>query len=370
MIYFIVLFIFIIGCLVYGGRTNPKDGLVFYIVECIILILLASFRSDTMGGDALLYADSFRNLPTLNEIKLEELPLGSRFQPLWLIFNALIKTIYDNFLFYKIIHALIVNISIFAFAYKFPKYKFYFVLLFLISKFWYFEFEIQREVLAICAFLISFEYLKNKQYLKYFAIALVAFLFHVSALFLFCIPILLPITQYLSQKSSITFILIISILLFVTSHNIIFGINNIVGNYIEGIYLQGQAYFDKEKNINGLIKSTIDSLFILLLIGIRKNEKKEYDFLDNFLIIMLFISILGISIEGIYRLKNYLYLFYLLAIIDISKVKLKFVRSKVGLFLIYLYFMIDLIYYYSTPALFLGPNKKLISAFYPYISIF
>ena len=162
MIYFIVLFIFIIGCIVYGGHTNPKYGRTFYIVECIILILLASFRSDSMGGDALFYAENFQYLPKLNEIKLDELLIGSRYQPLWLIFNSLIKTIYDNFLFYKIIHALIVNITIFAFAYQFPQHKFYFVFLFLISKFWYFEFEIQREVLAICAFLISFEYLKRK----------------------------------------------------------------------------------------------------------------------------------------------------------------------------------------------------------------
>ena len=109
------------------------------------------------------------------------------YQPFWYIFNAAIKSVYDDFTFFQFVHAIIVNTAIFYLIPKYTKKKFLGILVYFIFFYLYFNTEILREVLAIVFFLFAYPLIFKKKYIQYFLLCGCAYMFHAFAMFTFCL---------------------------------------------------------------------------------------------------------------------------------------------------------------------------------------
>ncbi len=367
MTYLVAIIIFIIGIKIYGSRIDSNNSQVWYVFECIILIFIAGFRAETMGNDAQTYVEEFKQLPTLDELQYY-LSIGGRQQPLWYIFNALCKSINSSFLFYQITHAAIVNVTIFWFVKKHFKYKFHFVLLFALLRFWYFEFEIQREILAVCVFLISVSFYLKKNYILYFAGCFISFLFHVSGIITFIFPIIWLLCSKLTNWKYYNLFLIILIgTLFCLPTNIAETLN-IIGNYNETIVIQAEHYITKQQNTNALILFILDLIVIFNFYRFRRKNVKEDQFIDINIVTVLLFRILAIKFTGFYRFENYIYIFFIMGLIDTYLKMRKTSLNKVFMYIIFAYIFISRCYDYSIGWGF--DKTPLINYYYPYISIF
>jgi hypothetical protein len=370
IIYILVILVFLTGIKLYGNKNNPKLGIGFYIFECIILTCIAGFRSPLMGNDAQAYAVYFYDLPTFNELSWETfiVGLGGRQQPLWLLFNAFCKSIANEYIVYQLLHAIIVNVCIFIFAYNFPRYKFQFVLLFALFRFWYFEFEIQREILAISIFLLSYKFLFSKKYLIYFLFCFISFLFHSSAIFTFFIPAIVIIGEkLLSNKHRIVIVILVVALAIALPGNVS-GIINFIAGQNELIAKQAELYTEIKSVTNGAIIGLLDAFVYLILLFLRERNRVKNSFLDSIILFFVISSIISFKVIGFYRFNNYLYLFYLIALVETIMAIPKTSSNKFIIFFVILFMAIERVYDYSQ--LWGDQHTPMINYYVPYISIF
>lgn len=190
MIYFLFFFVFLIFAYSYDFRKSSNNRDLYYKLECLALILLWGLRY-RVGGDSLTYEEEFFNYPTLSEIirgGIHDLP----FQPLWYIFNGIIKSIIPSFFFFQIVHAIIVNVVVFSTIKQYSKAPFTAALLYFVFISYNMNTEILREALSVCIFLIAFRPLNDNKLVKYYIFATIAFFFHQGAIFLFILPLFKP----------------------------------------------------------------------------------------------------------------------------------------------------------------------------------
>ena len=109
MIYLLV-FIYLILTAVYfenGKTASIKNGRNYYIIECLVLVLLFGLRY-RIGGDSIRYEEAFDTMPKLSNIEFDFFTLA-KYQPLWLLLNSLIKSISDSFVVLQIVQSLFVQ---------------------------------------------------------------------------------------------------------------------------------------------------------------------------------------------------------------------------------------------------------------------
>lgn len=191
MIYFFVLFVFLVFAFNFDYRNKWKNRDLYFKIECLILILLWGARY-RVGGDTLTYEEEFLYYPSLSEIikgGVKDLP----FQPLWYIFNGILKSIIPSFVFFQIVHAIIVNVVVFIIIQKNCKAKFTAALFYYVFISANMNTEILREAISVCFFLMAFKYLIGNNILKYYILATFAFFFHQSAVILFVLPLIKPL---------------------------------------------------------------------------------------------------------------------------------------------------------------------------------
>lgn len=166
---------------------NLREGrLISYCFAYFLLVCLAGFRYK-VGGDTYNYMHTHELLPNLSDLFTAEIGF-EKLQPLWVLFSAIAKSIGEDFYILQFLHAIVVNAVIFAFIHKNSKFQFTGILLYYFALYPFFNFEILREALAVCFFLLSIPYYANRNWIRYYLLVTIAFLFHLSAVFLFLLP--------------------------------------------------------------------------------------------------------------------------------------------------------------------------------------
>ena len=363
MIYFL-LFIAILISALSKKNSEIEDRLNYYFL-LILFVLVAGLRF-RVGGDSLGYMDDFAALPTLSQLRDFDFK-NALYDPLWYIFNAIIKSIYDDFTFFQLVEATIVNSIVFWAIKKYSRYKYWTLLFYFIMYYLYFNMEILRESLALCVFLLSIPFLLKKRWLLYYLSALVAFQFHSSSIVLFFIPFLyrpLKIKYY---------VLLISLLLVLTFYitPFIFFSNFYIS---ERIYNKAFSYTHIDVNIFGRLMQLI---FILPVIGfqrIRKINKMEKHKFEYLMTAYILIGLLSLAIAGFYRFLNYLSICSLIYMVDtfmaIYKNKIYYFKS-----LLFVNSFVFLIFFYQSYYMLRDtsryqPYTHFYNRYLPYYSIF
>lgn len=170
----------------YGHATNGRSF--NYTVAFLLLVGLAGFRYK-VGGDTHNYMYMHDFMPNLSGLFDNDLGM-EKLQPLWLLLSATAKSISSEFFVLQLIHAIIVNGVIFLHIRNNTTARFSTIFCYYFTLYPYFNFEIMRESLAISCFLLSIKYYNNSQWTRYYSLVSMAFLFHLSAIFLFFLPLI------------------------------------------------------------------------------------------------------------------------------------------------------------------------------------
>ena len=281
----------------------------------IYLTLLIGLRY-MVGGDSYSYMLYFNNV---SPGKMFDISWDADYQPLFVFFTSLCKTIYPSFTSFQILHAFIINTCLFYFIAKNSQYRFSTLFLCLLMFYINFTVEILRESLAIMVFIYNYKNLENKKWVKYYIGVLIAVMFHLSAVFL----IILPFLKFLRLNKSYIVLLIIAFLV-LNQLNFIF-------TFFENIEKINKKVNDYSEASYGW-KSTL--LFFttrtLIPVGFFLWAKSKFNILIKYEFLICVFGLLGIcSIFNTIiftRFTNYIMLFYCIALADVL---IPFFRKKV-----------------------------------------
>jgi hypothetical protein len=162
-----------------------------------------------------------------------------------------------------------------------------------------------RQSIAVSIFLVSFDYLLLRRYFHYIVGILFAGLFHTSVLLF--IPLI--VLNVVNWKIYIPIVFLILLLLYFLLNNltVIFNQINILLETQESIYL-GYTDQGQEKSKYGWGFSLYVFIYLTVLVV---NRKTSYIIRQNtivkIVIVMLFLSILGIAVQMAGRLTYYIF---------------------------------------------------------------
>lgn len=214
MIYFVILIYTFILIRKYDipSSKNSKGRDFHRYILLIIVVCLAGF-SYRIGIDSTRYEYIFDSIPALNEIdSIESLLLSfALYDPMWVIFNSICKFFVGEFWIVKLVTAAFVNITIFWFVNKYSQYFFSTVFLYFLLQFWNFNFEVLRESISVCFFLIALNNIigEKKNYYLYYLFATPSVFFHSFGFITF----FLPLIQHFDIKKNLKIMLIITIVI-------------------------------------------------------------------------------------------------------------------------------------------------------------
>ena len=107
MIYFVVFILLLIPVVKYDWLVKTGGEGKWYYFNLVVLIILAGLRY-RVGGDTLMYMSVFDSFPKWDELKYFDFETAE-YQPLWYVFTAICRTIYDDFAFFQLVHASILG---------------------------------------------------------------------------------------------------------------------------------------------------------------------------------------------------------------------------------------------------------------------
>ena len=255
--------------------VKPGGERGWYYFNLVVLILFAGLRY-RVGSDTLMYMSMFYEWPKLDELRYFDFATAT-YNPLWYIFAALARSIYDDFTTLQIMHAVIVNCTFFWFFRKYcPKYYFSAILLYYVGYFCYFNMEVMRESLCICVLLLSTSFLLEKKWLLYFPMCVIGLFIHYSAAIMLVLPFLLLFKRP-SWKWEVVILLGVVVLMRVVNVPMLvlslFGLNDqlilLIGGYIEEM-----------RNVMGIISELLNFFPIFIFIYLREKHQitEENDF--------------------------------------------------------------------------------------------
>lgn len=255
--------------------VKPGGEKGWYYFNLVVLVLFAGLRY-RVGSDTLMYMSMFYEWPKLDELRYFDFATAT-YNPLWYIFAALARSIYDDFTTLQIMHAVIVNCTFFWFFRKYcPKYYFSAILLYYVGYFCYFNMEVMRESLCICVLLLSTSFLLEKKWLLYFPMCVIGLLTHYSAAIMLVLPFLLLFKRP-SWKWEVVMLLGIVVVMRVVNVPMLvlslFGLNDqlilLIGGYIEAM-----------RNVMGIISELLNFFPIFIFIYLREKHQitEENDF--------------------------------------------------------------------------------------------
>ncbi|MDR6846397.1 EpsG family protein [Flavobacterium granuli] len=300
MIYFFVLFSLVFSSILFDFNVSKKQFDKLYWFYLLVFILIAGLRWK-VGGDSLSYERSFENeIPDLHEISFEFISTF-QWEPLFVLLVSLCKTIMNEFWFFQLVHAFFLNITLFVFIKKYASKKYVALIIYSFFFYFYLDFEILRESIAIMVFVLIYPYFSKRNWLKYYTFVSIAILFHYSALVLLFFPL------FRNSKINGKGILILSVIamfLFILSS--IFPIELIMlllGDFASNKF---EAYSGVGVNIVGVIYTFVVFVIFPYCIYMYNKRYAQVSLFDDLIYIYFSLSLVFIVIAGLGRFLNYL----------------------------------------------------------------
>lgn len=198
MIYFIVFFLMILCVYAYDYRKYTHFYSVSYWGFFVLLVLIAGLRY-RIGIDSIVYEDYYDKVPTLASLSNFKFD-STRFEPGFMIFASLTRSISDDFTLLQFSQAIVVNLVIFWFILKNTPHRFLCLSLYFLILYLNLTTQVMREALAVCLFLLAWPFFRDGKWLQYYALCFVAFFFHTSAVLTFLLPLMcIPGIKYFFQ---------------------------------------------------------------------------------------------------------------------------------------------------------------------------
>ncbi len=378
MEYFCILLFLLIGVFRYDFYNHCYYRKVYFYFISILLFSLSAFSYRIGVNDVIAYMSEYDLSQPLTHTHFAELFGNFNRRPAWNILIALCKDVCNDYVVYKIIHAFFVNFTIIYFLRCYSSKIFIALLLYFLTFYSIFNFDIMRESLAACCFIWALHYYRQNKWLKYYLWTILATQFHISALFLFFIPILklIPVTKRLLIVSIFLILFCLCVYPYVNNFFMALGALEQMGSFGD----KAVGYLSREEykgvvTLGSIFKSlSLNAIppFIIMWYYIKEKRIEEY-WLIPLVIIFVIISILNISTPIFYRFLNYFWIIYVLLITDACD-NLLHVNMRVLQRQLVVITLIFLTIYRPIKVKFLpspeNPNVPIYTYYYPYYSVF
>lgn len=317
MIPYILIFLLIM-CLIYKYdiQLSVHGRRMWENIVITLLILMAGLRYH-IGSDTIQYEYFFNNAPRLSELLLTKELLRAR-EPLWLLLTSVVKSVWDNFILFQVVIAILFNILLLNFLRKTTSKTFTSLLIIYCVCWWNFNFEIMRESVGVVLFLHSLLWLSQKNYLKYIILSIIIIFIH---RFSFIVILLTPLVLFQNRK------VVYPILFLAMFYTLIFMDKTVINAMLEilmefspdsasskiGLYIDSTTEGFHSINIVGMIELLI--LSIIFPIFVIMNRKDIHTGYNKFFPILIGLYILFsifkayFSIAG--RLNSYLEIIFI-----------------------------------------------------------
>lgn len=388
MIYFIIFALLLI-C-VYAFDYKKHRGLYYFAFWgiMIVLIMVMGLRY-RIGTDSIVYEKLYADTPTLWQLfnyKFDR----TRFEPGYMIFSSIPRSISPDFTFMQIFHALVINLVIFWFILKNTTHRFFCITLYYLIFYVLFCSQVMREALAVCVFLLAWPFLRDGKWLLYYPMALLATFMHLSAtitLFipLFCLPGIRQL--FVLGKRTIVICLVIFGLGYYIQQNFtqvlsLFAFTDRmmdrVNNYDDSFYAGGKL------NVFGVIMTFFTNcLYPLVALYFQQNkfknndnpeEKKRFERMRMMVLLSVFSVIMSFAIFIFNRYYNYFGMFGLAMVSTWMFSKLEIKKKLIKLRPAYWFVIILPLFALSINAYFSKANRsgtlRAYMIYYPYVSRF
>ena len=315
-------------------NSNNNGKTILWITLYLYLIVIIGLRY-MVGGDSYFYSIYYDNF---NTDYLLDTILTNGYQPLFTIITYISKQISTSFISFQVIHALIINTSLFYFIKKNSNYPFTTLFLCFLIFYLNFSVEILRESLAVMVFIFNYKNFEQNKWIRYYSGVLISTLFHLSALFL----IFLPFSKFLKLNWKYVIILIICYLL-LNKLDHLFVIFENVENISAKINNYSEAYYGWKSSLLFLITRTLIPVSIFLIAKFKYKMTIKYEPLITSLGILGIFSVFNTIIFT--RFTNYFLIFYCIAFADVLIQIIKYKKLTISKLIVYGIIIISLVTY-------------------------
>lgn len=370
MVYFIVLLIFLIGTYKYDVRNQINGRRAFFIIECLVLILLYGLRY-RIGADSLNYEYKWDFMPTLSEISEWSDLINLEYQPLFYLLAATIKSWGSDFLYFQVFHALFINTMVFIIIKRYSNHIFTSVLFYYLFYSYILNTEIIRESYAVVIFLYSLKYLKTRNYLKYYACCFFGLGFHASAMIFFLFPFCVRFFEKTwSIKQLLYAVIMIMALSFVFKDFVMQILQLGLFSETNQAKIEGYAFESTQNNLFGYLSWLIMCFFYVYVTRIMKQcgvSNPQNNLAVNIVLFTVLLNPLLSIISS--RIGGYFTLLFIISFADLIYLnkRTQYLRFNViAVFVVFLYLNLGGLFLVDT---WNSKKEKVYSRYYPYSSI-
>lgn len=299
---FMMAFSLLLGLII---NKNKQKGL-YIIIVFGLLAYIAACRAYFIGVDTPQYFRAYRVIGLLDWTQVIHL----RYEYGFLALCKLLNYISRNPQFLIAFSSIFIMSSVGFFIYKYSPNISLSSYLFIALASYSMYMNIMREAIAVAIILLGFPFLRNKRFLSFSVVVLVAGLFHTTALF--CIVLIAVCQKKYTKRIFVTYIGVFALILFATKP-ILKKVILLYPFYNE--YLDSE--FDFTNYFGTLIIVAIYSLILAVGLSLYwtrggreafiKQPKwfKDFDLMAHMLSLIILTSIAGMQMNCLLRLKEY-----------------------------------------------------------------
>lgn len=312
IVYLTILFLLLLCIFIYDIR-GVSQFREFNVILIVLILTLVSGLSYRLGGDGVVYMEEYSLYGSISDLSISYLRSFNGRMPGWVLLCTLCKTFTSSYWFFKLVHAIILNVAYVKVIKSTANYVFTGILFYFILLYFNQNFQVLREALAISCFFYSIPYYNSGKWAPYYLFALLAISFHEGAIFLLLLPFIkiMGVNRYTIPLYLIAGILFIYFASFILEF--------LIGIYIDG-EIQGkiQSYtsgMDSQYSFSYWSNILLNILlpFFILYYYYKRDIRISYFYP---VIFGLFIYILSLVVPIAYRLNNYCLIFNYILIAD------------------------------------------------------
>ncbi len=368
MLYILIIVYCLICIFQFDVREGKKTNYVHYWFIFAILTLMSCIQY-RMGADVITYMTEYDYYD--NDFSLNYLFGFTTRRPLWVFSVILFKYSGCSFVVFKTAIAIFVNFVMAKFFYNRARYKYFVLLMYFLVLYFHFNYNILRNSIAICFFLMSYGYLEKNRYIPYILLNIIGLGFHEAIV----LPAILSLAlKFVNHEKNTRFIIKLLALVGITIPLLPSGVRDVlqlitvyydvgvVGERAVG-YLNKDSYSDFSLTIFGYLEWII-KLVIYIYIYLQYAKNKQNSNYIAPLSLYLLLTIFNNALPILYRIAEFYLPFFLVCItFAVQNEKVLRINLRKTMFLLLM------VFYLHTFFLFLGGKKKELYQYYPYTSI-
>ncbi len=316
-IFTLIAILFLVFIYEIDGTLSNKSKYTYYLLLYVWLAALSGFAYN-VGSDIPGYMREYAFISRDSSNSLFVLPKLENRLPGWVMLNVLCSKISTQFVLLKLVIAFFVNGVFFLFIKRHTKYIFLAILLYYVTLYANLNFNALRQSIAMAFFLLAYDYLLSKKWIKYYLYVFFASMFHSTGFMCIIFPLL-----YFLKFNKVTLgvtILTIFVLAIITLRT---GDNTIINDFfLNSSDVLGDitdrdrfvdSYFGEDAkkfsalNIFGIIQALIITIpVILVLFASQKKVIALSRVTEGFMVFYLIIFLLDSVIPVVFfRLMMY-----------------------------------------------------------------